>query len=186
MNDSIFHLIRIISVFIIFTILCAIGIMMWPKGKHISYSDVKQNILINGDNITSRLILPPSIKSWNSQSLKVLNGWLKGLSEKEAQYFLNNLQDVISDAQKDPSTDVNAVVNTYKQIYLTNLEEYRAGSLNRTFQMIFVMIGVLVIMLICVLLGLLAIVRDVKTITNAVLDIDQIGLSIHDSAASNQ
>lgn len=184
MNDRFFYVIQVIAVSTVIAILAGIAMIMWPKSQHISYADVRQNILINSDNITSNLVLPSSIKTWNGQSLKVLNGWLKGLSEKEAQYFLNNLHDIIDEAQQDPSVDLNIAVNTYKQMYLTKLSEYQSGSLKRTFQLIFVMIGILVIILICVLVGMISIVRNVKIITNAVLDIDQIGTSIHDSAVS--
>jgi len=172
--------------FVIIGIIVAITIMLWPKSNHISYKQVQHEIAINSDSVTSKLVMPQSIKSWNPQSLKVLNGWLKGLTDKESQHFINNLHDLIDEAQADPSADINAIVNTYKTMYLSSIAEKQSDSIQRIFKLIFIMIGVLAIMLILVLLGLYSIVKNVKTITDAVLDIDQIGTAIHQSTTQDE
>ena len=182
MHRGIYHTIQVFALCVIIGIIIAISVMMWPKSMHISYKQVQHEIAVNSDSVTSKLVLPQSIKTWNTQSIKVLNGWLKGLTEDEAQFFINNLHDILEEAQSDSSADINAVVNTYKQMYLSEIAKRQADSLDKTFKLIFIMIGILKIMLILVLLRLYSIVMNVKTITEAVLDIDQIGTAIHDQA----
>ena len=71
-------------------------------------------------------------------------------------------------------------------MYLSSIAEKQSDSIQRIFKLIFIMIGVLAIMLILVLLGLYSIVKNVKTITDAVLDIDQIGTAIHQSTTQDE
>jgi hypothetical protein len=178
MNIGLFRIMQIIAIFTILGILSSIAVLAWPQSQHIPYKKVQHEILLNSDGRSSQLTLPDSMKSWNTQSLKVLNGWLKDLTDSEAQHFINNLHEIIQEAQSDPSANINSIVNTYKQMYLSDIAKRQNDSLQKTFKIIFIMIGILTIMVILVLLGLYSIVLNVKTITDTVLDIDQIGAAI--------
>lgn len=178
MKIGLFKKVRILAFFLIIGIGFGIGFVVWPKQKHISYSQVQHEMLLNSENVESKVVLPHSIKSWNAQSLKVLNGWIKGMTQKEAQYFINNLHDIIQEAHLDANADINSTVNTYKQMYLTNITASKKDESQKIFKLIFVMIGIVAIVAILVLLCVYSIVVDVKTIAANVIDIDQIGSSI--------
>lgn len=109
-------------VFILFSLI--------PNDTEVSYSDIKPLLAesAEGDSASKRLGLTQNeavAKHFKgSENTKVLKGWLDSIDNKsEQQEFIDNLGEVILDAEKHSGVNVTNVINHYSRIKLAKYKE---------------------------------------------------------------
>jgi hypothetical protein len=155
-------------VFVVFNLLGS-GESTYVSLEDINTESSKQNNSLSEASSKSQKPLnsPENvIKYLSGDNEKILQGWLEGISKQEQkQEFLDNMSDVITDAEKK-KVDIITVINNYKIVKLSKLtkseiEQYKEiGQKAALYSVIFGLI--IFIALMNIVLVMLAVERNTR------------------------